>query len=247
MKAKEERLQKIIAQSGYTSRRKAERLIVEGKVKVNGKVVKELGAKALPTDEISVEGIVLEREPKVYYLLYKPRRYITAVSDDRGRKTVIDLMPTVEERIYPIGRLDYHSSGILLLTNDGDFAHRLMHPRFGIPKTYIVKIKGVMPVDMQGQLTEGVRDEGELLKVSRYKVLEVNRNKQTMLLEIVLHEGKNRHIRRIFQRLGFPVLKLKREKYAFLTLEGLQPGEYRPLTRKEVHDLRQLANRKGRK
>ncbi len=247
MKAKEERLQKIIAQSGYTSRRKAERLIVEGKVKVNGKVVKELGAKASPTDEISVEGIVLEREPKVYYLLYKPRRYITAVSDDRGRKTVIDLMPTVEERIYPIGRLDYHSSGILLLTNDGDFAHRLMHPRYGIPKTYIVKIKGVMPVDMQGQLTEGVRDEGELLKVSRYKVLEVNRNKQTMLLEIVLHEGKNRHIRRMFQRLGFPVLKLKREKYAFLTLEGLQPGEYRPLTRKEVHDLRQLANRKGRK
>lgn len=247
MKAKEERLQKIIAQSGYTSRRKAERLIVEGKVKVNGKVVKELGAKASPTDEISVEGIVLEREPKVYYLLYKPRRYITAVSDDRGRKTVIDLMPTVEERIYPIGRLDYHSSGILLLTNDGDFAHRLMHPRYGIPKTYIVKIKGVIPVDMQGQLTEGVRDEGELLKVSRYKVLEVNRNKQTMLLEIVLHEGKNRHIRRMFQRLGFPVLKLKREKYAFLTLEGLQPGEYRPLTRKEVHDLRQLANRKGRK
>lgn len=247
MKAKEERLQKIIAQSGYTSRRKAERLIVEGKVKVNGKVVKELGAKASPTDEISVEGIVLEREPKVYYLLYKPRRYITAVSDDRGRKTVIDLMPTVEERIYPIGRLDYHSSGILLLTNDGDFAHRLMHPRYGIPKTYIVKIKGVMPVDMQGQLTEGVRDEGELLKVSRYKVLEVNRNKQTMLLEIVLHEGKNRHIRRMFQRLGFPVLKLKREKYAFLTLEGLQPGEYRPLTRKEVHDLRQLANRKGHK
>ncbi|HLS23446.1 MAG TPA: pseudouridine synthase [Pseudogracilibacillus sp.] len=247
MKGKQERLQKIIAQSGYTSRRKAERLIIEGKVKVNGKVVTKLGTKASPTDEITVNGIPIEREPKVCYLLYKPRQYITAVSDDRGRKTVIDLMPEVEERIYPIGRLDYHSSGILLLTNDGDFAHQLMHPRYEVPKTYIVKVNGIMSHDTQNKLLEGVQDEGELLKVSRYKVKEVDRKKRTMILEVVLHEGRNRHLRRLFAALGHPVDKLKREKFAFLTLNRLQPGEYRPLTRKEVHDLRQLVSRKRRK
>src|SRR5699024_10754508 len=131
---KKERLQKVIAQSGLTSRRKAEKLIVEGKVKVNNKLVTKLGTKVSPTDEVLVNDIPLEKERKVYYMLYKPREYITAVSDDRGRETVIDLMPEVTERIYPIGRLDYQSSGILLLTNDGDFAHQLMHPKFEVNK-----------------------------------------------------------------------------------------------------------------
>lgn len=241
---KKERLQKVIAQSGLTSRRKAERLILEGRVKVNGELVTELGVKVSPKDEITVDGIPLEREKKVYYLLYKPRGYISAVTDDRGRKTVIDLMPEVEERIYPVGRLDYDSSGLLLLTNDGDFAYKLMHPKFHVSKEYIVKIDGIIPMEKRDLLLEGVKDDGELLKVSKYKVKRVDRKKRTMLLEVTLHEGKNRHIRRLFEALGHPVLKLKREKYAFLTLDHLQPGEYRPLKPKEVHNLLQLVNKK---
>lgn len=240
MSDKKERLQKVIAQSGLTSRRKAEQLILEGKVKVNNRLVTELGVKVSPTDEITVNGIPLEREKKVYYLLYKPRGYISAVSDDRGRKTVIDLLPEVEQRIYPVGRLDYNSSGILLLTNDGDFAHRLMHPKFAVSKQYIVKIEGIMPKEKQKQLLEGVIHDGDLLKVTRYKVKKVDRKKRSMIFEVTLHEGKNRHIRRLFEALGHSVVKLKREKYAFLTLEKLQPGEYRSLTNKEVHDLLQL-------
>lgn len=242
-----ERLQKVIAQSGLTSRRKAEQLIREGKVKVNNKLVTELGVKVSLDDEITVNGIPIEKEKKVYYLLYKPRGYITAVADDRGRKTVIDLLPEVEERVFPVGRLDYHSSGILILTNDGDFAYRLMHPKFEVSKQYVVKVDGIMPREKQKLLLEGVRHEGDLLKVSRFKVKKVDRKRKNMIIELILHEGKNRHIRRLFETLGYPVLKLKREKYGFLTLNSLQPGEYRPLTRKEVHDLLQLVNHKKSK
>src|SRR5690625_2904713 len=233
MSAKKERLQKVIAQSGLTSRRKAEQLILDGKVKVNQQLVTELGVKVSPNDEITVNEIPLEKERHVYYLLYKPRQYITARSDDRGRKTVIDLMSEVEERIYPVGRLDYHSSGILIMTNDGDFAHRLMHPRYGISKQYIVKVNGIIQRETLQKIVSGVDADGELLKVSGYKVNDIDRKKRHMIIQITLHEGRNRHIRRLFQALGYPVTKLKREKYAFLTLDNLQPGEYRPLTRQE--------------
>lgn len=244
MVKKNERLQKVIAQSGLTSRRKAEQLIVDGKVKVNGRLVTELGTRVLSTDEVTVNGIPLEKEQNVYFLLYKPREYITSVSDDKGRRTVIDLMEAIEERIYPIGRLDYHSSGILLLTNDGQFAHQLMHPKFEVSKQYVVKIKGIMPKEKQMRLLEGVHDGKDLLKISRYNVKQVDRRKQNMIIEVTLHEGKNRHIRRLFEALGHPVDKLKREKYGFLSLGNLQPGEYRALTRKEIHDLRALVNKK---
>src|SRR5699024_8461494 len=139
---KEERLQKVIAQSGLTSRRKAEQLIVDGRVQVNQQTVTELGTKVSADDEVAVDQVPLDKEQAVYYVLYKPREYISAVTDDKGRETVIDLMPDVPERIYPIGRLDYQSSGIILLTNDGDFAHALMHPKFELEKVYVVKIKG---------------------------------------------------------------------------------------------------------
>src|SRR5699024_8741496 len=140
--------------------------IIDGKVKVNGQLVTELGTKVSQTDEVTVNGIPLEKEQHVYYVLYKPREYITAVSDDKNRKTVIDLMEDIEERIYPIGRLDYQSSGILLMTNDGTFAHQLMHPKFEVAKQYVVKIKGIMPKGKQQKLLEGVRDGDDLLKVS---------------------------------------------------------------------------------
>lgn len=244
MSKEKERLQKVIAHSGLTSRRKAEQLIVDGKVKVNGQLVTELGTKVSKADEVTVNGIPLEKEQHVYYVLYKPREYITAVSDDKGRKTVMDLLEEIPERIYPVGRLDYQSSGILLMTNDGSFAHRLMHPSFEVAKQYVVKIEGIIPKEKQNQLLEGVRDGDDILKVSQYNVKQVDRRKRTMIIELTLHEGKNRHIRRLFARLGYPVEKLKREKYGFLSLGNLQPGEYRALTRKEVHDLVQLVNKK---
>ena len=143
-----ERLQKVIAYAGVASRRKAEQLIVEGKVKVNGKVVRELGTKVSNSDTIEVEGVKLEKEDKVYFLLYKPKGYISAVTDDKGRKTVVDIFKKrVPERIFPVGRLDYDTTGLLLLTNDGEFSYQLTHPKFKIDKTYIARVKGVPTID----------------------------------------------------------------------------------------------------
>lgn len=237
-----ERLQKVIAQSGVTSRRKAEKLIADGKVKVNGKVVRTLGTKVSPDDKIEVDGVPLEKEPPVYYLLYKPRRVISSVKDDKGRKVVTDLLSEdVIERVYPIGRLDYDTSGILLLTNDGEFANLLMHPRYEIEKVYVAKIKGIPKKEELGKLRKGVKSDNDVLRAVQYKLLSSDRKSNTSIVELTLHEGKNRQVRRMFEALGYPVLKLKREKYGFLTLDGLQSGEYRPLTPKEVKQLRQYA------
>jgi 23S rRNA pseudouridine2605 synthase len=237
----QERLQKVIAQSGYTSRRKAEKLIVEGQVKVNNKVVTTLGTKVGPNDEVEVEGIPLEKEEPVYYMLYKPRGVISSVEDDKGRKTVLDFFPEVEERIYPIGRLDYNSSGLILLTNDGEFANMLMHPSFGIEKVYVAKLEGIPSKKELHQLRKGVKSEGETLKAERYQVLSEDRKKNTMILELTLIEGKNRHVRRMMEQIGYPVQKLKRERYGMLNLEGLNSGETRALTPKEVKQLRNHA------
>ncbi len=238
-----ERLQKVIAQSGLTSRRKAEDLILDGRVKVNNKVITKLGTKVSQKDEITVDEIPLEKEKLVYYVLYKPRGYITSVKDDKDRETVIDLMESIPERIFPIGRLDYNTSGVLLLTNDGDFANLLMHPKHEIEKVYIAKIKGIPKKESLNQLVKGVKDKDDLLKAVNYKVISVDKRKQTMVLEIVLHEGKNRHIRRMMEQIGHPVLKLKREKYGPITVHQLQPGKYRPLTKQEIHQLTTLATK----
>ncbi|WP_047985409.1 pseudouridine synthase [Ornithinibacillus californiensis] len=236
-----ERLQKVIAQSGVTSRRKAEKLILEGKVKVNNKVVKELGTKVSPDDKIEVEGIPLEKEIPVYYLLYKPRGVISSVKDEKGRKVVTDFFPDVEERIYPVGRLDYDTSGILLLSNDGEFANKIMHPKFGVEKVYVAKIKGIPSKIELAQLRKGVRDKGEVLKAIRYRVISTDKKKNVSVLELTLREGKNRHVRRMMEQLGYPVLKLKRERYGLLTLDGLRIGEYRKLNPKEVKQMLNLA------
>lgn len=236
-----ERLQKVIAQSGLTSRRKAEQLILDGKVKVNSKVVKELGIKVSSKDVVEVNGIPLEKEGPVYYLFYKPREVISSVDDDKGRKVVTDFFPEIKERIFPIGRLDYHTSGILLLTNDGDFANLLMHPRHEVEKVYVAKVKGIPKKEDLNKMISGVKDERDLLKALRYTIISVDKKRQTMILEIRLGEGKNRHIRRMMKTLGYPVMKLKREKYGFLNLRGLNPGEYRPLTPHEVKQMRTLA------
>lgn len=238
-----ERLQKVIAQSGLTSRRKAERLIVEGRVKVNDQLVTTLGTKVSPNDEITVDGIPIEQERHVYYVLHKPRKVISSVKDDRGRKTVIDLLPDVKERIFPIGRLDYDSSGVLLLTNDGEFAHLLMHPKHEIEKVYIVNIKGIPSNVELMKLKEGIRDREDLLKVKSYQIISIDRKKQTMTLELSLVEGKNRHIRRMMEALGYPVLTLKRKKYGIVTLHKLLPGQARRLTSREINELKMLATK----
>ncbi|QAV27062.1 rRNA pseudouridine synthase [Anoxybacillus flavithermus] len=236
-----ERLQKVIAHAGIASRRKAEQLIVEGKVKVNGKVVTELGVKVSPQDRIEVDGIPLEREEPVYYLLYKPRGVICSVKDEKGRKVVTDFFKHVNKRIYPIGRLDYNTSGLLLLTNDGEFANLLMHPRYEIEKVYIAKVKGIPAREKVKQLEKGVALEDGVTAPAKAKVLSIDKRKQTAIVELRIHEGRNRQVRRMFEAIGHPVLKLKRERYAFLDLKGMNPGDYRELSPHEVKQLRALA------
>lgn len=238
---KAERLQKVIAQSGITSRRKAENYILEGRVKVNQKVVTTLGTKVLPTDEVAVDDVPLNKEKLVYYVLYKPRGYITSVRDDKGRKTVMELMDDVTERIFPVGRLDFNSSGLLILTNDGDFAHKLMHPSYELKKVYVAKVKGIPSKEALNTLKKGVIDNGERLKAVGYRIISTDKRKNNAVIELTLHEGKNRHVRRMMETLGFPVTKLKREKYGVVTLQSLQPGQYRKLTHQEIHQLSMIA------
>ncbi|MFC7748186.1 pseudouridine synthase [Lentibacillus kimchii] len=237
-----ERLQKVIAQSGVTSRRKAEKLITDGKVRVNHKRVTELGTKVHSKDDIEVNGIQLEKEEPVYYMLYKPKGVISSLRDDKGRKVVTDYLGNVPERIYPIGRLDYDTSGILLLTNDGKFANLLMHPSYGIDKVYVAKIDGIPDKRELNKLRKGVDSGGDRLKVVRYEILKTDRRKNTMIIQLTLHEGKNRHIRRMMEALGYAVSKLKREKYGLLTLEHMKPGDCRSLTPHEIKKMRLLAN-----
>lgn len=238
-----ERLQKVIAQAGITSRRKAEKLIEEGKVKVNGKVVTKLGTKVDINDKIVVDGIPLEREEPVYYLLYKPRAVISSVSDDKNRKVVTDFIPT-DKRIFPIGRLDYDTSGIILLTNDGDFAHLLMHPKYEIEKTYIAKVDGIISKETMNMLKQGIKLEDGKTAPAKVKRLSINKSKKTSLVELTIHEGRNHQVKRMFEAVGHPVIKLRRERFAFLTCEGMNPGDYRMLTPKEVKQLVALATNK---
>src|SRR5690625_2011453 len=207
-----ERLQKVIAQSGLTSRRKAEQMILDGKVKVNNKIVTTLGTKVSRRDEVKVNDIPIQREEPVYYLFYKPREVISSVSDNKQRKVVTDFLPHVEQRIYPIGRLDYHTSGIILLTNDGNFANLLMHPRYEIDKVYVAKVKGIVKRQTINQLKRGVRSDGDLLKAIHGKILSVDHRTNHSIVEIMLHEGKNQQVRRMFNALEHPVTQLKREK-----------------------------------
>ncbi|MFS0687947.1 pseudouridine synthase [Sporosarcina sp. 179-K 8C2 HS] len=236
-----ERLQKVLAQAGVASRRKAETLIVEGKVKVNGKVVTELGTKVTRADRVEVEGVELVKEQFVYYLLYKPRGYISTVSDEKGRKTVLDLLPMVEERIFPVGRLDYDTSGIIIMTNDGDFSYLMTHPKFGIEKKYVAKVKGIPQRDALKRLERGIELEDGMTAPARVKMQSFDKKTNSAIVEITIHEGRNRQVRRMFDAIGCPVQKLRRESFAMLTTHGLNAGEARELTTHEVKQLRVLA------
>jgi 23S rRNA pseudouridine2605 synthase len=235
-----ERLQKVIASSGITSRRKAEELIKNGKVTVNGNIVTELGTKVSGDDIIMVNGKVLSKEEKVYYMLNKPRGVVSTVTDDKNRKTVVDLIDT-DKRIYPIGRLDYDTTGLILLTNDGELANLLMHPTNGVEKTYVAKLNRILePKDLM-ILKSGVVVDGIKCIPTRVKVRSTDKTNDKCIVEISIVEGRNHIIKNVFFNLGYLVDKLTRIKYADLTLDKLQSGEYRSLTIKEVKRLYESA------
>lgn len=235
-----ERLQKVIANSGYTSRRKAEELILSGKVTVNGEIVDTLGFKVSGNDLISVEGHSISKDvKKEYYLLNKPREVICSVSDELNRKTVVDIVKT-DARIYPVGRLDYDTTGLIILTNDGELANILMHPKNEIYKTYVAKIDGILTEDDFKKIKKGIVIDNRKLKVDRLKVKKVDKEKMTSLVEITIHEGRNHIVRKFFEKLGYDVKKLHRSNLAFLTDDGLKSGEYRKLSLKEVKILYSL-------
>lgn len=236
-----ERLQKVLAHAGVASRRKAEQMILDGKVKVNGKVTKELGTKVSNSDMIEVEGVKLEKEQKVYYLFYKPRGVISAVSDDKGRKVVTDFFTDVEQRIYPVGRLDYDTSGLLIMTNDGEFSNLLTHPKYEIDKTYIARVKGVPTREQLKKLERGIKLEDGMTAPAKVKMQSADAKQNKAIIQITIHEGRNRQVRRMFDAIGCPVQKLRREQFAFLNLHGLNAGEARELSAHEVKVLRVMA------
>lgn len=231
-----ERLQKVIAAAGIASRRKAEELIVAGKVTVNGEVVKTLGTKVNGGDIITVNGRQLAKESYEYYLLNKPREYICSVNDEFKRKVVTDLIAT-NKRIYPVGRLDYDTTGLLILTNDGTLANILMHPKNGVEKTYVAKIEGNLSMEELHKLKMGIVIDGVLCKPLRVKIKKHDIVKCVDIVEVVITEGRNHIVKNLFKAVNHEVIKLKREKYGFLELGNLKSGEYRPLSIKEVHRL----------
>ena len=238
------RLQKRIAEQSDYSRRKAEELIIEGKVSVNGKIIQELGYKVNNKDKIEIEDIALNTNEKKYFILNKPEKCVSTVSDDKGRKTVIDFIKT-KSKVYPIGRLDYDTTGILLLTNDGDFANLLMHPSSNIEKVYSAKIDGIMTLADIKELKQGVVIDGYKTKECRVKVRKVNNKTNTSIIEIGINEGRNHQVKKMFKALGFNVLKLDRIRYGILTIENLKRGESKELSKKDVSRLYVLANNKG--
>jgi 23S rRNA pseudouridine2605 synthase len=233
-----ERIQKILARAGISSRREAERLIVEGRVMVNGKVVDALGFKAdASRDYIKVDGKRIARpEPPVTVLLNKPRNMLSTVKDPLGRPTVMDLVKKVRARVYPVGRLDFDGEGLLLLTNEGDLAYRLSHPRFAIPRTYEVKVEGIPAEKELKRLKSGVSLEDG--RASAVSVRVLGRGEKNCRMRVVVTEGRNHLVKRMLEAVGHPVLKLKRVQFGPLHLGDLSPGQFRYLTPEEIEELR---------
>ncbi|MCM3077950.1 MULTISPECIES: pseudouridine synthase [Brevibacillus] len=244
-----ERLQKVLAHAGVASRRHCEELIVQGKVQVNGQVVRELGTRVDPgQDRIVVSGRPIRLEQHVYLMLNKPTGVITSVSDPRGRRVVTDLLKGLKERVYPVGRLDFNTSGLLLLTNDGELANKLAHPSYEIDKVYRAWVKGVPAPDKLAKLANGIMLEDGMTAPGEARMVKKSTGNEKALLEIMIHEGRNRQVRRMCAAIGHPVLALERIRLGFLTLEGLSQGQFRPLTSDEVERLKKglVQNRRPR-
>lgn len=233
----QERLQKILAAAGIASRRKAEEIILAGRVRVNGEVVNQLGAKADPdTDRIEVDGRTVLAEAPVVLVLNKPRGVVSTASDPEGRETVVDLVRGVRARVYPVGRLDYATSGALLMTNDGELAHALTHPKFGVEKVYLVKLKGRATQSVLDRWRKGVALEDG--KTQPAEVFMLEQTEAFTWVRIAIREGRNRQIRRMAEATGLEVSKLKRVAFAGVTIEGLRPGQWRELTDRELGRLK---------
>ncbi|MCS1350928.1 pseudouridine synthase [Mechercharimyces sp. CAU 1602] len=234
-----ERLQKVMAHAGVASRRKCESFILEGRVTVNGDVITELGTQVDPAkDQIMVDGRAINKEQKRIFLFYKPINVMTTMSDPEGRRTVAHFVEDIPERVYPVGRLDFDTEGLLLLTNDGELANRLMHPRYEIEKTYLATVRGQVEEKELERLRKGIRLEDgwtQPAQVERQKMS----NHQTVL-KLVIHEGRNRQIRRMCEAVGHPVQQLVRTQVAFLRLNGLKRGDIRELKKHEIEKLDML-------
>lgn len=235
-----QRLQKAMANAGVASRRKSEELITEGRVQVNGQLVTELGFKVSSKDRIKVDNKLVKREEKRYILFYKPRGVISSVKDEKGRKVVTEYFKDIDERIYPIGRLDYDTSGLLILTNDGEFANKMMHPKYKVDKTYIAKLKGIPEKeDLLKLVKGGIKIKNYRTAPARVRLLSEDKVKNRSIVRITIHEGHNHQVKDMFFKIGFPVDKLSRERYGMLTIEGMKSGDYRELTETEVRLLKE--------
>lgn len=241
MKTEKVRLQKAMSDAGVASRRKSEQMIADGEVSVNGKIVTEMGVKVDHRDKIEVNGVPLRSEKKRYILMYKPRGVISAAKDDKDRKVVIDLLDEdVKERVYPVGRLDYDTSGLIILTNDGEFANHLMHPRYHVDKVYVAKIEGILSVEEIKKLESGIKFKDYTSAPAKVKVLSKDKKKNSSIVRLTIHEGHNHQVKNMFLAVKHPVEKLSREQYGFLTLDGLVSGKYRDLSRQEVAKLKEI-------
>jgi len=240
-----ERLQKLIAASGVASRRKAEELITEGRVRVNGTVVTELGTRASEEDEITVDDVPIHHEDRIYLLMNKPKHVLCTLQDDRGRETVIDYLPDIRQRVFPVGRLDYETTGALILTNDGFFANQMMHPRYHLPKTYRVSVNGVFSEEMAAELRQGIMLEDGMTLPAEVVIESVSPSGKKTSLSITIFEGRNREIRRMMEYFRFEVLRLERIRYGFLDCSGLRQGECRRLKQFEVRKLAELSQSGG--
>lgn len=235
------RINKYIAHAGVASRRKAEELIKNGHVTINGTVVDNLVTQVKASDRVEIDGSPIYNEEKVYYLLNKPRGAISSVSDEKGRKTVVDLLPEVRERIYPVGRLDWDTSGLLILTNDGDFTDKMIHPRNEIDKVYLARVKGIATKENLRPLTRGVMVDGRKTKPAHYHIVKVDKEKNRSVVELTIHEGRNHQVKKMFEEVGLLVDKLSRIRFGTLDLAGLRPGEFRKLSKKEISQLHNAA------
>ncbi len=234
----EERLQKVLAQAGVASRREAEEYITAGRVKVNGKVVKELGTKVGPDVFIMVDGHPIQRERKTYLLFYKPRGVVTTMKDPEGRKSIADYVKDIPQRVYPVGRLDYNTEGLLLLTNDGELAQAMTHPSHEVNKIYEVTVPGIVPQEKLDLLRIGVKLEDGMTAPAIVDLVGYDYEKNLTRFNVTIHEGRNRQVRRMCDYIGFPVRYLRRVQMGTLTLDGLRRGDCRELFNEEIEELR---------